>query len=158
MTAAWGGIASSDPPCVSVSIRPSRLSHESILANRAFTVNIPNARLAEAVDFAGIVSGRQADKFAKAGLTAVKSDLVKAPYVAECPVILECELYKTVDLGAHTMMIGKIIDVKAEEGLAGEGPPLDIDKVDPLVYNSGGDYHRVGASIGKAFFVGKNLK
>ncbi len=158
MTAAWGGIASSDPPCISVSIRPSRLSYDSIMANRAFTVNIPNARLAAAADFAGIVSGRQVDKFAKAGLTAVKSDLVKAPYVAECPVVLECELYKTLDLGAHTMMIGKIIDVKAEEGLAGEGSALDMAGVDPLVFNSGGDYHRVGASVGKAFAIGKTLK
>lgn len=158
MTAAWGGIASSDPPCISVSVRPSRLTYESIMANKAFTVNIPNAKLAAATDYAGIVSGRQADKFAVCGLTAVKSDLVNAPLVAECPVVLECELYKTVDLGVHTMMIGRIMDVKAGEGLEGAGSALDMAKVDPIVFNSGGDYHRVGESVGKAFSLGKTLK
>lgn len=158
MTAAWGGIASSDPPCISVSVRPSRLTHESILASKAFTVNIPNAKLAAATDFAGMLSGRTVDKFARAGLSAVKSDLVNAPYVAECPVVLECELYKTVELGVHTMMIGKIMDVKADEGLEGEGSLLDMAKVDPIVFNTGGDYHRVGEPIGKAFSIGKALK
>jgi flavin reductase (DIM6/NTAB) family NADH-FMN oxidoreductase RutF len=129
------------------------------MASKAFTVNVPNTKLAAATDFAGIVSGRTVDKFAQAGLTAVKSDLVNAPYVAECPVILECELYKTVDLGAHTMMIGKIIDVKADEGLEGVAPALlDMAKVDPIVYNSGGDYHQVGAAVAKAFSIGKTLK
>ncbi|UQZ89217.1 flavoredoxin [Deltaproteobacteria bacterium Smac51] len=158
MTAAWGGIASSDPPCISVSIRPARLTHEAILKNKAFTVSIPNSSLAVATDFAGIVSGKNTDKFAKAGLTPVKSELVNAPYVGECPVVLECELYKTLDLGAHTLMVGKIIDVKAEEGLEGEGSSLDMAKVDPILFNSGGDYHKVGAPVGKAFSIGKELK
>ncbi len=158
MTAAWGGIASSDPPCISVSVRPSRLTYDSILKAKAFTVNIPNAKLAAAVDFAGIVSGRNFDKFEKCGLSAIRSELVNAPYVAECPVVLECELHKTVDLGAHVMMIGRIMDVKADEGLEGEGALLDIAKVDPILYNSGGDYHRAGESLGKAFHIGKTLK
>lgn len=158
MTAAWGGIASSGPPCVYVSVRPARYTYESILAAKAFTVNIPNSRLAVATDFAGIVSGKNVDKFAKTGLTPVKSDVVNAPYVAECPVVLECELYKTVDLDVHTMMIGKIIDVKAEEGLEGEGSTLDILKVDPMIYNPGGHYHRVGEAVAKAFAIGKTVK
>ncbi|MDR0882590.1 MAG: flavin reductase family protein [Candidatus Adiutrix sp.] len=158
MTAAWGGIASSDPPCLSVSIRPARWSYEAILKNKAFTVSIPDGRLARAVDYAGLVSGRDYDKFAQTGLTPVKSELVKAPYVGECPVIIECELYRTVELGAHTMFVGKIIDIKAEDTLKGPGQSLDIAKVDPLIFNSGGDYHRVGEALGQAFSIGKSLK
>ncbi|MDR1920390.1 MAG: flavin reductase family protein [Candidatus Adiutrix sp.] len=158
MTAAWGGIASSDPPCLSVSIRPSRWSYAAILANRAFTVSIPDSRLAAAADYAGLVSGRDHDKFAQAGLTAVRAEKVNAPYVGESPVAIECELYKTLDLGAHTLFVGRIVDVKAEEGLIKSGGGLDMAGVDPIVFNSGGDYHRVGESVGQAFAIGKSFK
>jgi len=158
MTAAWGGIVASNPPCLAVAVQPPRWSHEAIIKNRAFTVSIPNSKQAEAADFAGIVSGKEHDKFAEAGLTAVKSDLVKAPYVDECPVVIECELYKSLELGSHTLFVGCIMDVKAEENLKAPDGSLDMAKVDPIVFNYGGDYHQVGASVGKAFSIGKNLK
>lgn len=158
MNAAWGGIASSDPPCLSVSIRPNRHTYGGIVKNQAFTVSIPNASLAAAADLAGLVSGKNHDKFALSGLTAVKSDLVNAPYVSECPVVIECQLHKSVELGVHTMFIGRIIDVKVEDRVRIEGQALNMADVDPLVFNSGGDYHRVGEAVGKAFSIGKKLK
>jgi len=158
MTAAWGGIAASEPPCLSVSIQPPRHTHDAILKNKGFTISIPDGRLAEATDYAGLVSGRKHDKFAVTGLTPVASDLVKAPYVAECPVVIECELYKTLELGSHTMFVGRILDVKAEERIAFDGGGLDMAGVDPILFNAGGDYHRVGLSVGKAFSIGKKFK
>ncbi len=159
MTAAWGGIACSDPPCLAVAIQPPRYTFDSIMASQAFTVSIPGSRLAAAADYAGLVSGRREDKFVRAGLTPVKSDLVNAPYVGECPVVIECQLYKTLELGSHTLFVGRIVDVKAEEGLeAASGGGLDPVKVDPLIFNVGGDYHRIGASVGRAFSIGKTLK
>ena len=156
MTAAWGGILSSDPPCLGVSVRPSRHTHGAILERKAFTVSFPPSSLAVAVDFAGIVSGKSRDKFKEASLTPVRSDLVDAPYVAECLAAAECRLYKTLDLGAHTLMVGEILDIKAEEGLAISGG-LDIVKIDPLIFSSGGGYHKVGAPVAKAFSAGKAL-
>ena len=158
MTAAWGGIVSSDPPCLAVSIRPSRHSYEAVIKNKAFTVSIPNSRLAAAADYAGLVSGKNHDKFKEAGLTAVKSEVVNAPYVSECPVVIECKLIETLVLGVHTLCVGEIMDVKADENVIGDGPALDIAKVDPIIFNSGGDYHQVGASVGKAFSIGKTIK
>lgn len=157
MTAAWGGVAASEPPCLSVSIQPPRWTHEAIVKNQAFTVSIPDSKLAAATDFAGLVSGRKHDKFKEAGLTAVKSELVNAPYVAECPVIIECELYKSLEVGSHTLFIGRIIDVKADQSISFEHERLDMAKVDPIVFNTRGDYHQVGPSLGPAFNIGKKF-
>ena len=159
MAAAWGGVVGSDPPCLGVSVRPSRLTYENVLANQAFTVSIPNAAQAEAVDFAGIVSGRHHDKFKETGLTPVASELVKAPFVAECPMVVECELYKTVDLNVHTLFIGRIVDVKVDESLVLPDGRLDTVAADPLVFSSGGGhYHKIGPSAGQAFSIGKSIK
>ena len=158
MNAAWGGIASSDPPCLSVSVQPVRHTHGGIIKNKAFTVSIPNSSLAAAADLAGLISGKNHDKFALTGLTAVKSEAVNAPYVSECPVVIECELYKSVELGSHTMFIGRIVDVKVEDSVKIEGQALNMADVDPIIFNTGGDYHRVGQAVGKAFSMGKALK
>jgi flavin reductase (DIM6/NTAB) family NADH-FMN oxidoreductase RutF len=158
MTAAWGGIVCSEPPCIAVAVRPQRWTHSAVLQNQAFTVSIPNTSLAAATDYVGIVSGKNHEKFRAAGLTPVSSDLVRAPYVAECPVVLECSLHKTLELGSHTLFVGRIEDVKAEENLVSrEGVP-DIALVDPIIYSVGGSYHKVGAPVGKAFSLGKTLK
>ena len=68
-TVAWGGICCSDPPCVTISLRKARHSYGAILERQAFTVNIPSEAYLCAADYAGIASGRNADKFAVAGLS-----------------------------------------------------------------------------------------
>ncbi|MDR1397883.1 MAG: flavin reductase family protein [Desulfarculales bacterium] len=158
MTAAWGGIVCSEPPCLAVAIRPSRWTFSAIVKNKAFTVSIPNSRLAAAVDYVGMFSGKDHDKFARTGLTPVKSDLVNAPYVDESPLIIECQLHNSLELGSHTLFVGCIADVKAEADLDFSRGSLDINEVDPIIYNSGGDYHKVGASLGKAYSIGMALK
>ena len=69
MTAAWGGICCSNPPCIAVSVRPERWTHKAIVARKAFTVCVPSAAQAAMVDFAGMVSGAREDKFSATGLT-----------------------------------------------------------------------------------------
>ncbi|HSQ39228.1 MAG TPA: flavin reductase family protein, partial [Anaerolineales bacterium] len=91
MAAAWGGICCSRPPCVSVSLRKATYTYGNIVARGAFTVNIASEQYVKEADYVGLVSGRDVDKFAAAGLTPVKSDLVDAPYVAEFPMVLECK-------------------------------------------------------------------
>ena len=93
MTVAWGGLCCSEPPCVAVSIRPGRYSHEAVIARKAFTVNVPSVALAGKVDFAGMACGKTSDKFRELGLTAEPSSFVDAPCVAQCPLILECRLF-----------------------------------------------------------------
>jgi flavin reductase (DIM6/NTAB) family NADH-FMN oxidoreductase RutF len=158
MNAAWGGICCSDPPCVTVSLRKARHSYDNILERKAFTVGIANeAKMVEA-DYVGIASGRDSDKFAVAGLTHVKSEVVDAPYAEEFPLVLECRLLHTIELGLHTQFIGEIIDVKADADVLGDDGHPDIMKIQPLVYDTAHKgYHGVGPLLGKAFSVGKGL-
>jgi flavin reductase (DIM6/NTAB) family NADH-FMN oxidoreductase RutF len=156
MNAAWGGICCSQPPCVAVSLRKATWSWAGIVERKAFTVGIAcETRMVEA-DYVGIASGRDVDKFAVTGLTPVRSELVDAPYAAEFPVILECLLLHTLEIGLHTQFIGEIIDVKAETDVLGEDGHPDILKIKPLVYDTGHKgYHGIGPLLGKAFSVGK---
>ncbi len=159
MTAAWGGICCSQPPCVAVSLREATYSHAAIVARKAFTVGIACESRMMAADYAGIVSGRDVDKFAVTGLNPVKSDLVDAPYAAEFPVVLECRLLRIVEIGLHTQFIGEILDVKADHAVLGEDGLPDIMKIKPLIFDTAHrGYHGVGAELGKAFTVGKELQ
>ena len=88
MTAAWAGIASSKPPCISVCLREATLSYHNIKETKAFTVNIPSEKYLKEADFVGMVSGRKCDKFKETRLTPVKSKLVNAPIVQEFPYAL----------------------------------------------------------------------
>jgi len=159
MTAAWGGICCSQPPCVAVSMRKATYSHACIVERKAYTGGIAcEDRMAEA-DYMGIVSGRDVDKFAVAGLTPVKSELVDAPYAAEFPVVLECRLLQIVEIGLHTQFIGEIVDLKADADVLGDDGQLDIMKIKPLIYDtSHKGYHGVGPLLGRAFSVGKQLQ
>lgn len=157
-TIAWGGICCSDPPSVTISLRKTRHTYAAILERKAFTINIPSQVFAREADYAGIASGRDADKLGVAGLTAVKSELVDAPYVAEFPLVLECRLLQTVEVGIHTQFIGEIIDVKAEEEVLDANGVPDAAKVLPLVYSPANrTYYGVGAVVAKGFDIGKEL-
>jgi len=158
MTVAWGGICCSSPVCVTISLRQATYTYSNILERQAYTVNVPSERQAPQADYFGLVSGRKVDKFAVSGLTAVKSAQVDAPYIAEFPLVLECKVLRMVELGLHTQFIGQIMDVKAEPSILDERGLPDIKKVNPLVFAPEGRfYYGIGAEIGKAFEVGKNL-
>ncbi len=158
MTAAWCGICCSKPPCVSVALRSVTYSHGNLTAKRAFTVNVPSEKFLEQTDYFGMVSGRNTDKFAATGLTPVGSDLVDAPYLAEFPLVLECQVRHVLEVGLHTLFVGEIMDVKADESVLGEDGLPVVEKVKPLVY--GPDvrtYHGVGPILGRGFSAGRDL-
>ncbi|MBN1852643.1 MAG: flavin reductase family protein [Pirellulales bacterium] len=158
MTAAWGGICCSDPPCVAVSLRKATYSYGNLMERQAFTISVPTESQAEKADYFGLVSGRDTDKFAATGWTPIRSDLVDAPYIQECPLVLECKILQVNELGLHTQFVGQILDVKAEaEMLDATGMP-DIQKILPIVFSPGNRvYYGVGASLGHAFEIGKGI-
>ena len=156
MIAAWGGICGSDPACMTVSIRPGRHTYAGIMRHKAFTISVCPAGLAAEADYLGIVSGKKVDKFAATGLTPVKSDVVDAPYIGEFPLVIECELRETVDLGVHVMLIGEIRDVKCDEDKLVDDKHPDPEKVLPLIFSPGTRaYHTLGDKIGQGFDLGK---
>jgi flavin reductase (DIM6/NTAB) family NADH-FMN oxidoreductase RutF len=160
MTAAWGGICCSDPPCVSVSLREATLTYHNILHSGAFTVGVPSRRHVEAADYVGLATGRDCDKFRDTGLTPVKSDKVNAPLAAELPFSLECKLYQHHKLGLHTIFIGEIVGIQAQEELLGPKGLPDIEKTQAILWGGAGSnyYYAVGERLGRAFSVGRNLK
>lgn len=156
MTVAWAGICCSQPPCVSVSLRKATHSYAAILENKAFTVNIPSEAFIKETDYFGITSGKNEDKFEKTGLTPVKSELVPAPYIEEFPLVLECRLLNSFEIGLHTMFVGVILDIKTEESVLDEKGKPDIEKIKPMVYGTGDStYYGIGKALGKAFSIGK---
>jgi len=157
MNAAWGGVANSKPPCISVSLRAATASHGNIMARKAFTVSLPGEANAAAADYAGIVSGREHDKFAELGLTAVASEVVDAPYVGEFPLVLECKVVEVHELGLHTQFIGEVIDVKADEAVLTAEGGIDLRSLKPIMYiMSDRAYYGVGELVGKAYSIGKD--
>lgn len=158
MTAAWGGICCSTPPCITVSLRKATHSYAAIEARKAFTVSIPSEDQVAQADYAGIVSGRDRNKFADCNWTPVKSDLVDAPYVAETPLVVECRLLHTVEVGLHTMFVGEIVDVKADEALISDKGYPDITKVKPFIWDTAHrGYYGLGQFLGKAWEIGKTI-
>jgi flavin reductase (DIM6/NTAB) family NADH-FMN oxidoreductase RutF len=156
MTIAWGGICCSKPPCVTISLRKATYTYGNIMERQAYTLNVPSEKYVEEVDYFGMASGRKVDKFKETGLTPVKSDLINAPYVKEFPMILECKVIHSHEIGLHTHFVGEILDVKINEDMLSDDGIPDIEKVRPIVYSPEvKKYHGIGEFIGKAFEVGK---
>ena len=157
MTAAWVGICCSKPPCVTVSLRKATSTYGNIMARKSFTVSIPSEACVRDADYFGLVSGKDVDKFAVSGRTPIKSELVDAPYVAEFPLIIECRLLHNFEIGLHTMFVGEIMDVKADQEVLGEDGSLDVQKLSPVFFDSDSrQYFKIGGPLGKAFEVGMN--
>ena len=159
MTAAWGGICCSSPPCVTVSLRKATYTYDNIREQKAYTLSIPSEKYVRETDYFGMVSGKDEDKFSLTGLTPVRSELVNAPYVGEFPLVLECCLLHTFEIGLHTQFIGEILDVKADQDLLRTDGLPDMGKVKPVIFGPGvRSYFGIGDFLGVAFSIGKEFK
>lgn len=158
-TYAWSGITGGEPPTISVGVRHARYTLEGIMENRAFSVNIPGEDLVAAADYCGMVSGRDRDKIADCGFTVSYGKTAGAPLIAECPVSLECEVFHLLDIGAHMLVVGRIIAAHVSEECLTDGLP-DIEKVRPVIYSRGktAKYNGVGALIGTPFQAGLEIR
>src|SRR5512137_2289055 len=127
ITIAWAGNVCSDPPMLSISVRPERYSHEIIRTTREFVVNVPSIGQARAVDWCGVVSGRHEDKFAATGLTPSPCLKVRPPIVLECPINIECRVKKSLELGTHTMFVAEVVAVQVSAELVDKKGALRLD-------------------------------
>jgi len=158
MLASWGGICSSDPLSIAVSIRPSRYTYRNLMEKREFTVSIPPVGFMAEADFFGIASGEDTDKFARTGLTPIRSTLIDAPYVREFPVVLECRVIKKLEIGTHVQFVGQILDVKIDDSVLDENGKPDLAKINPLGFDVvKSEYYAMGQVVGKAFSDGKKF-
>lgn len=154
ITIAWCGVVCSNPPQLSVSIRPSRHSFKLIKDTGDFVVNIPTAGMLKEADMCGNLSGRSADKFKLCGFTAIPASKVSSPLIKECPVNIECKLKDVLDLGVHHMFIGEVVSVHVDESIADPSGKIDFAKAKPIVYVRG-EYWDLGKKIGFYGFSGK---
>jgi flavin reductase (DIM6/NTAB) family NADH-FMN oxidoreductase RutF/uncharacterized protein YbbK (DUF523 family) len=137
ITIAWCGIVASNPPQISVSIRPSRYSHKLLSKEHQFVVNVPSTDILKMTDLCGILSGKDIDKFAACSFTSVSSSKISAPMILECPVNIECSLRQIVQLGSHDMFIGEVVAVHVDEALLDTKGRVDYRKARPFVFNGG---------------------
>ncbi|MCE5263129.1 MAG: flavin reductase family protein [Deltaproteobacteria bacterium] len=151
ITIAWAGNVCSDPPMLSISVRPERYSHEIIRTTREFVVNVPSIGQARAVDWCGVVSGRNEDKFAATGLTPSPSLKVRPPIVLECPINIECRVQKSLELGTHTMFVAEVVAVQVSAELVDKKGALRLDKCGLLAF-AHGLYFVLGRRIGRFGF------
>ena len=154
ITLAWAGTVCSDPPTLGLGIRPHRYSYKLIEDSREFVVNIPNKDLLEKVDFCGMVSGKDVDKFSETGLTGVPAEKVKQPLIRECPANMECVSGKKIPLGTHHLFLGEIVSVHLDEDILDDKGEIDFTKVTPFTYNDG-EYWSLHKKIGTYGFSKK---
>ena len=156
MNVAWGGIHYDDQ--ISMCISANHKTTENILESKAFTVSMADVKNLVACDYVGVVSGNKvADKFSKAGFTAVKSEFVNAPLIKELPMAIECELI-SYDPEKCTL-IGKIINVSADESILDENGKIDPHKLRPITFDPvHNHYLEIGEKAGNAFRDGLALK
>ena len=113
ITVAWAGTVCTNPPMVSISVRPSRFSYDMLRKTGEFVINLTTEKLAYATDYCGVRSGRDVDKFKEMKLTKEKADFVKVPMIAESPVSIECKVRQVLELGSHHMFLADVLAVHA---------------------------------------------
>lgn len=148
ITVAWAGTICTNPPMVSISVRPSRYSYDIIEKTGEFVINLTTDKLARACDYCGVVSGRDVDKFAKTGLTPMPVDHVSAPAIAESPVNIACRVTESRALGSHTMFIAEVVGVTVDDEYLDENDRFHINDANLIMY-SHGEYFALGKYLGK---------
>ena len=156
MNAAWGGI--SEETEITICVDSGHKTAENLLARRAFTVSMATAKMLAACDYVGIVSGnKEPEKFSKAGFHATKSEFVDAPLIDELPMALECEVISYDEETCR--LVGRIVNVCADESVLGENGKVDVAKLPPITYDPMNHHYLVlGEKVGQAFHDGAALK
>ena len=156
ITLAWAGTVCSDPPTIGLGIRPKRYSYNLIDNSCEFVVNIPDKGILKEVDFCGIVSGEDVDKFAETMLTPKPAEKVKPPLIRECPVNIECIVKDKISVGTHHLFLGEVICVHVDQDILDAKGEIDFRKAAPFTYNKG-EYWSLGKKIGKYGFSKKQV-
>jgi len=156
MNMAWGGICGENK--VALNISAGHKTAQNLKARGAFTISVADVAHMEAADYLGTASGNQVpDKFARTGLTAVKSELVDAPVVTDFPVTLECKVASMTEQDGDLHVVGEIVNALAREDV------LTNDKVDPAKVNAlifdqfQAGYYSIGQKVGQAWEAGLGL-
>ena len=156
ITIGWAGTVCTNPPMVSISVRPERYSYPILRDTGEFVINVTTRELAYATDYCGVKSGRDVDKFKELKLTALPASKVEAPMVGESPVNIECRVRQIMPLGSHDMFLADVVAVHADEKYMDEKRRFHLEKAEPIVYSHGA-YLVCGEQLGTfGYSVRKN--
>ena len=156
ITIGWAGTVCTNPPMVSISVRPERYSYPILRDTGEFVINLTTRELAYATDYCGVKSGRDVDKFKELKLTALPASKVRAPLIGESPVNIECRVRQVMPLGSHDMFLADVAAVHADEKYMDEKRRFHLDKAEPIVYSHGA-YLVCGEQLGTfGYSVRKN--
>ena len=147
ITIGWCGVASSKPPRVYISVRPERYSYRLIEENGEFVINLTPSSMVEICDYVGTVTGKCVKKAQKTGLSLISSEAIETPTIEQCPLALECRVFKKISLGSHDMFLADVVSVSVDESIVDKDGKLRLDKVNLLVY-SHGEYFETGKKLG----------
>ncbi|MBQ3401243.1 MAG: flavin reductase family protein [Lachnospiraceae bacterium] len=157
MNVAWGQICDTDK--IILFIGEGKRTWLNIRESRAFTVALADEAHMDVADFFGIASGNKMDdKFERTGYHAVKSDKVHAPIIEEFPLVMECELLEFLESEHVQGIVGKIVNVKAEEAVLNDAGKVDPEKLHALIFDQFlHGYYTTGAKAGTAWNAGAAL-
>ena len=157
MNVAWGQICDEDK--IILFIGEGKRTWLNIRESRAFTVALADEAHMDVADFFGIASGNKIDdKFERTGYHAVPSDRVHAPIIEEFPVVMECELLEFLKTDYVSGIVGRIVNVRAEEAVLSDEDKVEPEKLHALMFDQfKNGYYATGAKVGKAWNAGAGL-
>lgn len=156
-TVAWTGTICTNPPMLSIAIRPERLSYEFIKETMEFTVNLPNSFQVRETDYCGVISGRDIDKIKKLNLTSKPGHHISAPYLAEFPVNIECKVKQIIPLGTHDLFLAEVMGSHIDKKLMDENGKIHFEWANLINYCHGEYFPMAKKPIGQfGFSVAKN--
>lgn len=147
ITVAWAGIINTQPPRVSISVRPSRHSYGLIKESGEFVINLTPRELIRAADYCGMYTGAKVDKFAATGLHQETAQVVSCPIIAESPLSLECKVIDIIPEGTHDLFLAEVVATNVEETLLDEKGKLHLERAGLAAF-AHGEYYELGKRIG----------
>ncbi len=147
ITVAWAGLINTQPPRVSISVRPTRHSYRLIRESGEFIINLTPASLIRAADYCGMYTGAKVDKFKETGLTRADAQQVSCPLIAECPLALECRVISVQPQGTHDLFLADVVAVDVDDSIVDENGRLRLDKAGLAAF-AHGEYFELGRKVG----------
>lgn len=154
---AFCGVVNMNPGMLAIGINRGHHSTKGLLANRAFSVNIPSTAMLAAVDYAGLNSGSNVDKSRL--FEVFSGEVAGAPMIKECPLSMECRVREVLDIGGNDyVVVAYVVETYAGEEYLTDGLP-DVEKMKPAVFSMFDNrYWALGEFLGRAWSMGKDYK
>jgi len=159
MAVAWCGIANGEPQMISVAIRHNRYTNLVIRQNLTFSVNVPSDDMVKETDYCGIRTGAKVNKVEVCQFKVFYGKLESAPLIEQFPINLECKVVHILNLGSHSLVVGRIEETYVSETCLTDGKP-DVNKIKPISYVTAPtrQYRLLGKAIAQAYSIGEELK